>query len=162
MMKSCHILKTILFYSPVNRPPWNTQHFSNLNPTESQFTQFFQHLSRNVKTWSESSSSLSLTPIPRQSRIYLSILIPWLITSACASPAPSPTSFWQICSALSNTEAKNAGRSLPTSKSSPSVIMISQWFFPSPFSFWCDGSTQSPRLNIYFSRLNWMNIYGLN
>ena len=119
MMKSCHILKTIFFYSPVNRPP-----FSNLNPTESQFTQFFQHLSRNVKTWSESSSSLSLTLIPRQSRIDLSILILWLITSACASAAPSPTSFWQICSALSNTEAKNAGRSLPTSQSSSSVIMI--------------------------------------
>ena len=89
------------------------QHFSNLNPTESQFTQFFQHLTRNVKTWSsrsflfllpwgkrisatvsgvtgliamwwfkddntcakasasESSSSLSLVPISRQSLIDL-------------------------------------------------------------------------------------------
>ena len=121
MMKSCHILQTIFFYSPVNRPPRNTQHFSNLNPTESQFTQFFQHLTRNVKSWSsrsflflfswgwkqfsatvsgvtgliamwwskddntcarasasESSSSLSLVPISRQSLIYYALVYPYL------------------------------------------------------------------------------------
>ena len=40
--------------------------------------------------------------------------------------APSPSSFWQIYSVLSKTEAKNTGRSLPMSKPSSSAILYSQ------------------------------------
>ena len=100
MMKSCRVLQTIFLYSPVNRPPRNTQHFSNLNPTESQFKQFFQHLTRNVKTWSSRSFLFLFFPLFLRQKIFQQQFLGWQVKFAmwwfCSKRPKFPPNVWDL------------------------------------------------------------------